>query len=295
MAGYFALYVLASFTLTRGLHGENISVCSQPIRSIEYRGNRKVSFSRILTNQNCKSQNEVLLLRLAKMDLKPSYYFRGSLIISAYLGGKDIYDYPENTCFVFFPENLPCFDVSLTDACSKVIFIRMKNIFPITVKYASKYWVLQQFEIEIIYHASNSSVDKTTTVQQMSTTAHPVSTTAEQISTTAQQMSTIAQHSTVLSSISEQIQELSIDRTLVILFGILLFIVSILLFALIARCRKIGQQLQTLQDQKQQSSPNVKAANTSQGNECEHVYSVVSEASNARFEQEVVVNELYNL
>ncbi|XP_039254448.1 uncharacterized protein LOC120331433 isoform X2 [Styela clava] len=247
MEGYLAFYILAIFTLTRRFHGESINVCLQPIKSIGYNGYRKVSFSWTLTNQNCESQNEVLLLKLAKINLKRSglYQCRGYLKISAYRESKNICEYSENTCFVVIPENSTWFDASIADDCTNIKLIRMENIFPSTVTYVSKSWAntyLQHFEIGIIYQSSNSKVDKTTTVQQMSTTAQHISTTVQQMSTTAQhisthvqQMSTTAQQSTVLFIISEQVQAAFIDRTLAFIFGVLLFIVLIVLFAVIVR------------------------------------------------------------
>ncbi|XP_077969467.1 uncharacterized protein LOC120332044 [Styela clava] len=209
------LKTLLYSALIRGLLAENINVCSQPTRSIGYKRNDKVSNSWTLIDQNCKFQNAVLLLRLAKMNIKRSQRFqcRGYLEILAYLESKDICEYRVNTCFVFYPKHSTCLNASIADACTKVIWTRMENILPITVKYSSKHWAgghIQQFEIEIIYQSFNSSVDETTTVQPMSTTA---------------------QQSTVLSSNSGQVQAVSSERTLAILFGILLFIVLIILFA----------------------------------------------------------------
>ncbi|XP_077969495.1 uncharacterized protein LOC144424248 [Styela clava] len=133
--------------------------------------------------------------------------------------------------------------------------------------------------------------DKATTAQQISTIVQSVSTAAQPVPTTVELISTTTQQSTVLSSISEQVQAVFIDCTLAILFGILLFIVLIVLFVVIARYRKkIGYQQQTSQGPQHRPSSNVDDANTS-----ESLYSVINKASNAISEQEVVISELYNL
>ncbi|XP_039255181.2 uncharacterized protein LOC120332045 [Styela clava] len=269
--------------LTRGLLAEKISVCSQPIRSIGYTGYNVVSISWILTNQNCKFQNQVLLLKLAEMGLRDSGYYqcRGYLTISDYRGSRNICKSHKNDCFAFYPENSTFVDVSIANDCTNVIWTKMKNILPITVKYFTESRASnnrQQFEMEIIYQPLIPTTKETIQKTTPSIPEQPISTTT--------------QHSTVLSGITDQDQAVSSDYKLAIIFGVLLFIVLVVLFVVIVRYRmKIGNQLQTPQHM---PSPTVEAANTSHGNECEPVYSVIK-ASDARSEQEVVVNELYNL